>query len=493
MTAAIRLADLFAGIASELPELSVIDITSDSRRVVPGSLFVACRGVTEHGLTYLPQALANGAAGVVWQPELGLSAPLLPTGISGFPVAGLSQHVGMLADRFFAQPSAKLNIAGITGTNGKTTTAWLLAHAIEHLQGGAAYMGTLGYGSLAAPLESSSLTTPGVISVHRRLQEMVVAGAEFVAMEVSSHGLDQGRLDGVRFKTVACTNLTRDHLDYHGNMAAYAKAKQRLFTDFEFETAIVNVANDFGRELAGLLHKDVHLLTVSTDPSDEAMLCAELLATSTDGLHIRLSGEFGEVEFQSPLWGRFNVENLVVAAGILIASGVCLNDVAAALAVCTAPAGRMEVLGGDSQPLVIVDFAHTPDALEQVLQALREHCAGKIWCVFGCGGDRDRGKRSEMGAVAARLADHTILTDDNPRDEAPEQIVAEILAGFAAVAKPDVVHDRARAISKAVTSARSSDVVLIAGKGAESYQLEGSVAKPFADRDVALRALGEVA
>lgn len=442
---------------------------------------------------YLPQALAAGATVVAWEPEPGLSAPVLPAGILGFPVAGLGHHVGTLADRFFAHPSAALSVAGITGTNGKTTTAWLLAHAIQRLQGNAAYMGTLGFGVVDAPLETSALTTPGVISVHRRLHDIAAAGAKFVAMEVSSHGLDQGRLDGVRFKTVAFTNLTRDHLDYHGDMATYAKAKQRLFTDFEFETAIVNVANDFGRELAGLLHKDVHLLTVSTDPSVEAMLCAELLATSTDGLHIRLSGKFGEVEFHSPLWGRFNVENLVVAAGILIASGVRLKDAAAALAVCAAPAGRMEILGGGSQPLVIVDFAHTPDALEQVLHAIREHCAGELWCVFGCGGDRDRGKRAEMGAVAARLANHVVLTDDNPRHEAPAQIVAEILAGFAGHAPPDVVHDRALAIGKAVASARSNDVVLIAGKGDENYQLEGAQSRAFSDRDVALRALGEAA
>jgi UDP-N-acetylmuramoyl-L-alanyl-D-glutamate--2,6-diaminopimelate ligase len=354
-------------------------------------------------------------------------------------------------------------------------------------------MGTLGYGTVDARLETSSLTTPGVISVHRRLQEIAAAGAQSVAMEVSSHGLDQGRLDSVHFKTVAFTNLTRDHLDYHGDMVAYGKAKQRLFTDFEFETAIVNVANDFGRELAGLLHKDVHLLTVSTDPSVEAMLYAELLATSTDGLHIRLSGEFGELEFHSPLWGRFNVENLVVAAGILIASGVRLTDAAAALAVCAAPAGRMEVLGGDSQPMVIVDFAHTPDALKQLLHAVREHCAGEVWCVFGCGGDRDRGKRAEMGAVAAQLANHVVLTDDNPRHESPAQIVADILAGFTSHSQPAVIHDRALAIGKAVSSASINDVVIIAGKGAENYQLEGTESRAFADRDVALRALGEVA
>jgi len=490
MSAGMLLSALFDGLIDDVPDCHVSDMTSDSRQVVPGGLFIACRGVQQHGLEYLPEALAAGAVAVAWEPEPGLTAPDVPQSVVVFPVDRLGEQLGMIADRFFVAPSSAISVAGITGTNGKTTTAWLLAQAMQHLGVTSAYMGTLGFGLMSAGIAPSALTTPGVISVHRRLRSMTDAGAQFVAMEVSSHGLDQGRADGVRFSTVAFTNLTREHLDYHVTMAAYAGAKQRLFTEFEFNSAVINVANDFGKELADLLHKDVHLLTVSTDASVPASLHAELLAIGADGLRVRFFDKHGEAELQSSLWGRFNVENLLVAAGILMVSGIALNDAISALAKCDAPAGRMELLGGEaSQPLVIIDFAHTPDALDKALTTVRDHCTGTIWCVFGCGGDRDQGKRSEMAEVVSRRADFAIVTDDNPRHESPEKIVADILQGFSADTRAEVVHDRAAAIGKAVASAAQGDVVFIAGKGAESYQLEGDRAHPFSDRDVASRAL----
>jgi UDP-N-acetylmuramoyl-L-alanyl-D-glutamate--2,6-diaminopimelate ligase len=488
------LSKLFEGLAVDVPALMVSDITTDSRRVVPDALFMACRGVGGHGLEFLSQALTAGAAAVAWEPEAGLSAPEVPAGVISFSVEGLGEHAGVIADRFFAEPSAAVSIAGITGTNGKTTTAWLVASAMERLGMSAGYMGTLGYGRVSSALESTALTTPGVISVHRRLRAMADAGASHVVMEISSHGLDQSRVAGVQFKTVAFTNLTRDHLDYHGDMKAYEQAKLRLFTEFEFESAVVHVANDFGRELAALLHKDVHLLTVSTDSETPADLHLELLATTAEGLHIRFCGEFGEAELKSPLWGHFNVENLAVAAGILIAEGVSLDDAVAALAGCTAPAGRMELIVGDaSQPLVIVDFAHTPDALDQALTTVRDHCEGDIWCVFGCGGDRDQGKRPEMAAVASQRANFTVVTDDNPRDEDPELIVADVLRGFPAAQQPQVIHNRDAAIDTAVKSAGAGDVVFIAGKGDELYQIRQGEFSEFSDRDAAMRALGKVA
>ena len=490
MSAGMLLSALFDGLIDDVPDCHVSDMTSDSRQVVPGGLFIACRGVQQHGLEYLPEALAAGAVAVAWEPEPGLTAPDVPQSVVVFPVDRLGEQLGMIADRFFVAPSSAISVAGITGTNGKTTTAWLLAQAMQHLGVTSAYMGTLGFGLMSAGIAPTALTTPGVISVHRRLRSMTDTGAQFVAMEVSSHGLDQGRADGVRFSTVAFTNLTREHLDYHVTMAAYAGAKQRLFTEFECNSAVINVANDFGKELADLLHKDVHLLTVSTDASVPASLHAELLAIGADGLRVRFFDKHGEAELQSSLWGRFNVENLLVAAGILMVSGIALNDAISALAKCDAPAGRMELLGGEaSQPLVIIDFAHTPDALDKALTTVRDHCTGTIWCVFGCGGDRDQGKRSEMAEVVSRRADFAIVTDDNPRHESPEKIVADILQGFSADTRAEVVHDRAAAIGKAVASAAQGDVVFIAGKGAESYQLEGDRAHPFSDRDVASRAL----
>ncbi len=490
----VLLSELFAGLMEGLPATPVKGMTSNSNAAVDGGLFLAFRGVQAHGLEYLPQALAAGVAFVAWEPEADLAEPELPDGVLGFAVPGLGNAAGLLADRFFAMPSAAMQVSGITGTNGKTTTAWLVAQAMQSLDVDAAYMGTLGYGRIDQVLEHSSLTTPGVIGVHRRLRELSDSGARYVALEASSHGLDQGRLDGVRFDTVAFINLSRDHLDYHGDMQSYAAAKRKLFTEFEYSTAIVNVANDYGRELAALLHKDVHLLTVSTSAADGAMLTAELVSSDAGGLCIRLSGEFGDAELSSPLWGDFNVENLVVALGILIAGGVSLTDAAGALSECRAPAGRMEALQGSAdKPQVVIDFAHTPDALAKVLATVRDHCSGEVWCVFGCGGDRDQGKRSEMGHVAGEFADHTILTDDNPRDEDPAAIVADILQGFAVGQSPEVVHDRAAAIGRAVTAAAADDVVLIAGKGAENYQIVGARSLPFSDRDVALSCLGEVA
>jgi len=478
---------LFDGLAKNVPDCSVIDMTTDSRRVVPGGLFLACQGAGGHGLDYMDQALAAGAAAVAWNDDR--DAPELPDSVAGFSVSDLDDQVGVLADRFFDKPSERMPVTGVTGTNGKTTTAWLATGALNKLLGRTAYLGTVGYGFTDA-LEPAALTTPGVIAVHRRLAGLADQGAVAAVMEVSSHGLDQGRVDNVRFKVAAFTNLSRDHLDYHGSTEAYQAAKAKLFTEFKPEFAVLNVADEFGRELARLLHKDVHLLSVSADPRHEAALCAEVMGMNAKGMHVRFSGEYGEAEMITPLWGRFNAENLVVAAGILLAQGFELKAAVAALASCDAPAGRMEVLpGSPGQPLVVVDFAHTPDALQKALESIREHCDGALWCVFGCGGDRDSGKRSQMGSVAEASADQIIITDDNPRDEDPAAIVAGILEGFSN--KPEVIHDRAAAINAAVSTAKSGDVVLIAGKGSETYQISNDQQFEFSDRDTALRALGQ--
>jgi len=488
------LADLLKGIVvADVPDLAVIDITSDSRMAVAGGLFIACPGVGGHGLDYLQPALEAGVSVVLWEPAEGIAAPELSDSVFGLAVAGLGQKVGALADRFFAEPSVAMRVTGITGTNGKTTTAWLVAAALQRLNGSAAYMGTLGWGQPEAGLRESALTTPGVISVHRRLRTMADEGADALVMEVSSHALDQGRVDGVSFDGVAFTNLTRDHLDYHGDMDAYKQAKQALFTDFDVEFAVINVANDYGREIAGLLHKDVRLLTVSADANSPATLMAELLRADRNGLCVRFSGEYGEAELQSPLWGRFNVENLLVAAGILLAQGVSLADAVSALSECAAPAGRMEPIAVAGSPLVVIDFAHTPDALSHALSAVREHCDGALWCVFGAGGDRDQGKRSDMGAVVSQTSDYAVVTDDNPRHEDPAAIVDAIVEGFPAGYEYRVSHDREAAIRAAIADAGSADVVFIAGKGDEPYQIYGNDVREFSDRDVARQVLSEVA
>jgi len=512
------LAELFAGmnvaIPAEAGTRQVFDLTVDSRRTVRGGLFMACAGSRTHGLAHLDGALGAGAAAVAWEPGEGVAEPELPVGVVGLAVPGLEAHVGILADRFFGSPSATLTVTGVTGTNGKSTTAWLAAHAITALGRESGYMGTLGFGVCSpdadARLQPSSLTTPGCVEVHRRLRKMLDAGAEQVVMEVSSHALDQGRVDGVRFDVAALTNISRDHLDYHGDMDCYAEAKARLFIGTGVRTAVINTGDVRGAELAARLNgmrDGAEVLTValvdtpldgSGQDGPDARLIGHLIGAHTDGIGIRFTGDFGEATLDSPLWGRFNAENLVVTTGMLLAQGVSLDAAVGALRAVAAPAGRMELVrGAPDQPIVVVDYAHTPDALGAAIRATREHIAGQVWCVFGCGGDRDRGKRAQMGAVAAELADRTVITDDNPRNEDPATIIADIQSGVNAqenlTAPMEVIRERGDAISFAIRSAGVNDAVLIAGKGHEAMQVIGDDVRPFSDCDAARMALGGVA
>lgn len=476
---------------------TVADITTHSGSVIAGGLFLAVKGYGNHGLAFLNEALTRCPAAVVWEPAEDISPPMLPATIAGLPVPDLGQRVGAIADRFFDAPSAQLRVSGVTGTNGKTTTAWLLAQALDHLGLRTGYMGTLGYG-IGPVLEPTALTTPGCITVHRRLRAMADAGAAAVCMEVSSHGLDQGRIDGVRVRTAAFTNLSRDHLDYHTSLTAYKKAKARLFRHAGLESAVINIGDEFGRELVTLCKGQMPVLAVATytgaEEYDETVLTAELLAAAPAGLHVRFT-RAGEVcQLQSPLWGGFNVENLMVAAGMICAHGYSLQAAVTALGICTAPPGRMQCIGeGMEGPVVVVDFAHTPAALQQALVAMRAHCSGQLWVVFGCGGDRDSGKRGQMGAIAARFADQIILTSDNPRSENPGAIINAILAGMEGAADVKVISDRAAAIRAAIDLADVSDAVLIAGKGSETGQQTGQRIDPFSDAAVAAAALGVAA
>ncbi|RMF95547.1 MAG: UDP-N-acetylmuramoyl-L-alanyl-D-glutamate--2,6-diaminopimelate ligase [Gammaproteobacteria bacterium] len=490
------LADLLAGIAPVGAGTQVRGLACDSRRVRPGSLFLACRGARGHGLDHLQEALAAGASAVAWEPAGAVAAPVLPAGVTGVAVPALSSRLAELANRYYASPSARLALAGVTGTNGKTTTAWLVAQALARLGADAAYLGTLGYGRLGS-LADSDLTTPDCVEFNRRLDELAAAGVTHAVSEVSSHALDQGRVDGLRFAVAALTNLSRDHLDYHGSLEAYAAAKARLFVDCRPARMVINVGDEFGRELLARLPTGADALTVAlldTAGGDRpARLEGRLLAAHRDGLGLAIDGDFGRAQLASPLWGRHNAENLVVALGILLAIDYPLARAAAALATAVAPPGRLQRLtAAPDRPAVFVDFAHTPAALRSALSAIREHCAGQVWCVFGCGGERDRGKRAEMAAVAERLADRVVVTDDNPRGEDPARIVADILAGFSNGAGVDVLRDRGAAIARAIGSAAAGDAVLIAGKGHETRQLQASGSREFSDARAALAALGQV-
>jgi len=479
---------LFNGLDTDAPALDVVDITLDSRTAVRDGLFIACRGTRQHGLDFVGDALRAGVGAVAWEPAGLLRAPDLPPGVAGIAVPRLRDQLGEVANRFFARPSEAVPVAGITGTNGKTTTAWLVMQAIARLGGSAGYVGTLGHG-LNGQLRGAGLTTPDCITFHRQLRELADEGATHVVAEVSSHALDQERVAGVRFATVAFTNLTRDHLDYHPDLAAYGAAKARLFA-LGAGTAVINLDDPFGRQLASRLQSGTRLVGVTLAGSPGAALTSTLVGAGADGLGLDLLSGGSGARINSPLWGRFNAENLLVAAGILVASGWPLEHVADALSHCGAPPGRMErVAGGPGQPAVLVDFAHTPDALRKALAAVREHSRGEIWCVFGCGGDRDRGKRAPMGEAAVTGADRVIVTDDNPRTEDPQQIIADILAGAPALDRLQVVPDRAAAIGRAIRLARPGDAVLIAGKGHETVQVTGHTSRPFSDVAVARAAL----
>ena len=478
------LCTLFAGFGVDVPGCAVVDISMDSRTVVRNGLFLACRGTKGHGLDYLPAAIAAGVGAVAWEPVDERPVPRLPPAIACFAVPRLRERLGELANRFFGTPSARLRVTGITGTNGKTTTAWLVAQAITRLGGVAGYLGTLGSG-FGTRLSGASLTTPDCISFHRQLRQLADEGATHVIAEASSHALDQGRLDGVQFSSVAFTNLSRDHLDYHGNLEDYGTAKARLFR-MGAPAAVINLDDPFGRVLAAGLSPATHLVGTTLEQRPAAGLAGRVTSTGAEGLALTISGGFGTAELHSPLWGRFNAENLLLATGLLLAGGWSLVEAVDALANGTAPPGRMErVAGTPGQPLVLVDYAHSPDAMRKALTAVREHATGAVWCVFGCGGERDRGKRGAMGAVATAIADHVILTDDNPRREDPQQIIADILAGAAALDSLQVVPDRAAAINRAIRSAGPGDVVLIAGKGHEADQIIGDERRPFSDRAVA--------
>jgi UDP-N-acetylmuramoyl-L-alanyl-D-glutamate--2,6-diaminopimelate ligase len=475
------------------------DLALDSREVRTGSLFFALHGRQSHGLAFAAEAVARGAAVVLWDPaempdgsDASVAALAATPAVFAAPVPGLRDLLGRIADRFFGWPSSHMRIVGITGTNGKTTCAYLLAQCLERLRGSAAYIGTLGWGRLDA-LQAPTHTTPDVVSVHRILAQLRAAGVRDVAMEVSSHALDQGRVDGVRFHSAAFTNLTRDHLDYHGSMQNYGAAKARLLDLPGLQDLVINIGDAYGREFASRYHGRARVTAVWIGAAQskwvaERSLYAETVALDLGGISLQLAGSFGKQRVPTRLLGRFNAENSVLVLACLLTLDISPEDAAGALGQCHAPPGRMEVIGslGGDKPTAVIDYAHTPDALAKALMALREHCRGVLWCVFGCGGDRDAGKRPLMGAIAEELADEIIITDDNPRTESPERITSGIVAGLK-LRVPRVIHDRAAAIAAALKAASARDMVLIAGKGHEDYQIYGSTRRSFSDRAEALR------
>jgi UDP-N-acetylmuramoyl-L-alanyl-D-glutamate--2,6-diaminopimelate ligase len=486
----------------DVPEhLEVSDLTQDSRSVTPGAAFFACRGGRRHGVEFASAAAAAGARAILWEPAPGVSAPSVDASIVVRAVPNLRAQLGFIADRFFDAPSASLTVAGITGTNGKTTCAWLLAQALERSGRRAAYIGTLG-GGATEDLSALDTTTPDAVTLHRLLARLRAQAFEAVAMEVSSHALDQDRCAGVRFHTAVFTNLTRDHLDYHPDMAAYGGAKAKLFNWPTLAVRVINADDPFGLELAQDSRSradSAQLFLTSQRPQQLPIagtdyVCAGSVRAGEGAMELEILSSRGSARLSSALIGDFNVDNLLSVLAVLLAWEVPLTSACEALSQCSAPPGRMQPEGGGACPLVLIDYAHSPDALARALRAARSHCRGRLHCVFGCGGERDSGKRSEMGRIAARAADALIVTDDNPRGEDPQQITAAIMQGIDAAgggSRTRVIHDRALAIRSALGAASPEDVVLVAGKGHEQFQVIGGERRAFSDAKVVRAALLE--
>ena len=480
------LADLLQGFAAA-PAIGIRDISSDSRKLQAGDLFLACGGESSHGLDYVADAVTAGVAAIAWDSSTG-KAPAAEIGVPMIAVPDLATHLGEIANRFYARPAEAVKVVGVTGTNGKTTVAWLIAQCCEQLGETCGYIGTLGAG-VSEVTGGEGMTTPGAIELHRDLADFRDAGAGWAAIEVSSHALSQHRVDGVTFDTVVFTNLSRDHLDYHGSMQRYAEAKARLFLDYPARHRIVNLDTEFGAELAERCGRDV--VTVSTRfecvANGRPYVFVRSLGASSDGSTVRIASSWGDAEFQLPLPGDFNVANAIIVLAAMLVHGVPLRRACETLANVSAPPGRMErVPAAEGLPAVYIDYAHSPEALDVVLRALRSHCTGRLWCVFGCGGDRDAGKRPQMGHVAEKRADSIVITNDNPRTEAPATIIDGILEGLAAPREATVIEDRAAAIAWAIDNARPNDIILVAGKGHEHYQLMGSERVDFSDFGAAL-------
>lgn len=473
-------------------QMPVSGLCLDSRGLRAGDVFLACRGTRQHGLAYLDQALSRGAVAVLYEPAPGVEALVPADGsVPMIAVPGLSAWVGVIADRFYGQPSRAMTVFGVTGTDGKTSVSQFLAQALDQESARCAVLGTLGYG-LWGELSPASHTTPDAISLQAELARVRDLKARWLSMEVSSHALDQGRVNGVAFDQAIFTNLSRDHLDYHGSIEAYSAAKRRLFEWPGLDHAIINLDDPFGRALAGGLQGPQILgygLGAVADYARE-VVTLDGLELHEDGIRARVLSPWGEGELEAPVLGRFNAQNLLAVTAALLALGIDLREILLRLRKLQTVPGRMEPVRVSGGPLAVIDYAHTPAALEHVLSALRGHCRGRLFCVFGCGGDRDRGKRPLMAGAAERGADRVIVTDDNPRHENPDDIVQEIMAGFVRLEAVSVQRDRAAAIAMALEEADADDVVLIAGKGHEDYQLYGDERMPFSDRAVVAAVLG---
>lgn len=497
-----RLSHLCQGV-TEVPaahDVEITGLTMDSRYVKPGNVFLACPGSIADGHEFIDVAIQKGASAVLCEASKHIfnEAFLITDDGREVPIIAVPHllvHLGHLAAMFYQDPSAKLTVFGVTGTNGKTSVTQYLAACLTELGKKCAVVGTVGNGFLPQLLPSTH-TTPNPLALQDLLTQFLQQGAQAIAMEVSSHGLDQSRVNGVHFDTAVFTNLSHDHLDYHHTMENYGNAKRKLFQMPNLKRAIFNFDDIFGRglyaEFAG--QYSCYAYSVNPDPvqiDNLPMISASNIILTDHGISADINSPWGQGKLQTPLFGLFNLSNILAVITCLGSQGFALPLILEVVAQVHGVKGRMQLVQKTGHPKVVIDYAHTPDALEKALKAIRSHISAKIWCVFGCGGDRDTSKRPEMGQIAEQYADHIIITNDNPRHEEPEAIAEQIMAGISAPDKVQMILDRAQAICYAIKHAAEKDVILIAGKGHEQYQQFGDEKIDFSDEKIVLDVFGK--
>lgn len=476
----------FADIQFDCP---ISGIVSDTRKLMPGQTFIALEGPHGHSLQFANQAIAKGASAIIYDPGTISSIELLPkNNCPVIAIENLDVHLGTIAARYYTHPSSRLDVIGITGTNGKTSCSQFLGQLLDHC----GIIGTLGWGC-RGDLTLTGYTTPDALTTQAILAECVQRQFHTVAMEVSSHGLAEGRINGINFKGAVLTNISRDHLDFHGTMAAYIETKKSLFARPEIQFAVINLDDALSAEFIAVVPEHTALwgycigFKASEKPGLQ-LIVADNIAHQTDGLSFDIHWKEQTQAIHVPLYGAFNIENLLAVAAVMLALGHSLGEIAGKIGHLQPVTGRMQRFGNNDSALIFVDYAHTPDALQKALMSARQHCRHELWVVFGCGGDRDTGKRAEMGRCAEQYADHVIITDDNPRSEYPPQIVKDILSGCQSE-QIAVIHDRAGAIRQAITQASKKDCIVIAGKGHEEYQEYKHQKIPFSDAAIVMQAL----
>ena len=474
---------------SEYADNSIIGLALDSRDIIKGYVFIALAGSKQHGLAYIDQAINNGACAIIYDPA-GIECSLVEHGnqIPMIALDGLVVKLGHIAARFYGNPSELMTVVGITGTNGKTSCSQFLSQMLDD----SGVIGTLGWGELSN-LQKTLNTTPDALEMQRILAELFKANKKAVAIEVSSHGLDQGRINGVALKGAIYTNISRDHLDYHGTMDAYLQAKLLLLKSEGLAFVVVNLDDAFIDQIVAAVPEKVEIWGVSVKGktrSNCTNIIAENILSTDNGIEFDLYCHGNKHRIKAPLYGHFNVENLLIVFTTMLAMGIAEAEAIKRLGYIRPIPGRMERLGDERSPLIFVDYAHTPDALDKVLSSIKKHCTQALWVVFGCGGDRDKGKREQMGQIATQLADHVIITDDNPRYENALDIVNDILKGcedkISLTISPniEVIQDRALAIQSVLARAAAKDCIVVAGKGHELYQEINGVRLNFSDSQV---------